>query len=254
MPPAHGYSPALWMLRFRIKASTTDRSKLELVSLNCDTETPVGGRLQVILDDAMKKTDKPFWFMARNPSPTRSMPPPLTVEINNHRYVLDCNGTVVQWFKEPVNSGGKAVGGCQNWFYGRDMDLSTIQEAHFLNWLQKYSCPMDSILQTRYYCHINLVVRVLEDCGDVKQYGHVSVWARADMLLEELFEELSGAKVDGSFGFRKVGWSGKPPGGGTSGELYTYSQSQTERKSLDELGWVPDAVVWLVPERIEIEV
>ncbi|KAL0633636.1 hypothetical protein Q9L58_007463 [Maublancomyces gigas] len=255
--------PTLWMLRFRVKIAAADPPKLDLLSVSNGVELPANESLQRILNDAMEKDGTPFWLMARNQDTERSIPPPLTVDICSHRYVLDYSGAVVQWFKEPTGSSGETFPGYGHWFCGREIGLSTLQETYFLNWLQRHCFPIASVFRTREFYQINIVLSVYEGSQDMKPYAHMSVWARSDTTLQELFEKVSGAKVDDSFGFRKLCWLGEPseagelgesPKSGAAGEVYTYSQSRRELTTLGELGWAPSSLVWLIPEKIEVEI
>lgn len=262
-PPADENPSTLWMLRFQVKIAADDPSKPDLLSVSNGVETPVDENLQRILNDAMEKNGTPFWLMVRNQNPKRTIPPPLTVDICSHRYVLDYSGAVVQWLKEPIGARGKTIPGSGHWFCGREIGLSTLQETYFLNWLQRHCFPIDSVFQTRDFYQINIILSVMKESWNVKPYAHMSVWARSDTLLQELFEELSGAGVDDSFGFRELYWLGESPEagavgeppklGGVAGKMHTYLQSRRELKTLGELGWAPSLIVWLIPEKIEVE-
>lgn len=248
------HSATLWMHRFRINPSTSNASKLEIVSLRGNTESAASDQIQVILENSVKAQGVPYWLLAHNHSAQRNLPPPLTVEISTYRYVLDYTDGLVQWFKEPLDNTARTILNNSHWFYERKLDVATINEVNFLGWMQVHCCPMASIFRAPNFYHINFVLHVSRSARGLQRYRHATVWAAEDTMLQDLFQAISGAGVDDSFSCRKVVWVGSPPQLGVEGEVYTYLQSRRDGKTLQQLGWQPCVDLWLMPERLEVEV
>lgn len=247
------HPPTLWMHRFRIKPSKTNASKLEIAVLIGGLESPANDKVQLILENSVKVQGIPYWLLAHNHSAQRGLPPPLTVEIDTYRYVLDYSDGIVQWFKEPLYDAPRTAVNNSHWFYERKLDVATINEVNFLGWMQVQCCPMASIFRSPIFYHINFVLHASRPASGPQRYRHATVWVADDMTLRDLFEAISGGGLDDSFSCRKVVWVGTPPQLGVEGEVYTYLRAKEDGKTLQQLGWQPCVDLWLMPERLEVQ-
>lgn len=239
--------PAMWMLYLRIKKSATYPFKDEVFIVTGETETRAPVEVQLILAKSNEISEY-AWPIQGNENP-RSVPPPLTIEMPDikAKYVLELEDGLVQWFKETLEVTGKPLRP-NHWVYHRALVYSSVGVMWLLNSIQEYFFPISSIFHGKDCSIVHIITNQISrrETGECI-YEYTKHWATTDTTLGDVFEALVGDKVNDSFAFREGLWDKGGLRRLMKGPLHTYRDARKEYKTLGELGWKSNVVVWFIP-------